>query len=159
MLKHGNGFVDWSLKATCTSCKLEQINTQFKFYKNRINPTTGLCLYVNKKCHDCTVKYAIHKKASVEQVKEQGIIRPVPSKEKPYKCDSCSKDIITTKTLQLDHCHHTGKFRGWLCKECNISLGNLGDSIEGLFKTIKYLNKTQELSKEDLHKILDQTLQ
>mgnify|MGYP000848115552 CR=1 FL=1 len=78
----------------------------------------------------------IHKKKSVIQIKEQGISRPIPSKANPYKCDNCSKDIITTKTLQLDHCHLTGKFRGWLCKECNISLGNLGDSIEGLFKTI-----------------------
>jgi hypothetical protein len=155
MLKHGSGLIDLAKKAICTTCKIEKPNTEFKFYKNRVNPITGLCLYTNKKCKNCSKDYMVHKKKSVLEVKNQGIIRPIPSKANPYKCDNCSKDIITTKTLQLDHCHLTGKFRGWLCKECNISLGNLGDSIEGLFKTVKYLNKTQQKSIDELHSILD----
>lgn len=155
MLKHGSGLIDLAKKAICTTCKIEKPNTEFKFYKNRVNPITGLCLYTNKKCKNCSKDYMIHKKKSVLEVKNQGIIRPIPSKANPYKCDNCSKDIITTKTLQLDHCHLTGKFRGWLCKECNISLGNLGDSIEGLFKTVKYLNKTQQKSIDELHSMLD----
>jgi hypothetical protein len=141
MLKHGSGLIDLAKKAICTTCKIEKPNTEFKFYKNRVNPITGLCLYTNKKCKNCSKDYMIHKKKSVLEVKNQGIIRPIPSKANPYKCDNCSKDIITTKTLQLDHCHLTGKFRGWLCKECNISLGNLGDSISGLFRNVKYLIK------------------
>lgn len=155
MLRHGNGLIDLAKKAMCTTCKIEKLNTEFKFYKNRVNPITGLCLYANKKCRDCSKNYMIHKKKSVMQIKKQGISRPIPSKANPYKCDNCSKDIVTTKTLQLDHCHLTGKFRGWLCKECNISLGNLGDSIEGLFKTVKYLNKTQQKSINELHSMLD----
>jgi hypothetical protein len=155
MLKHGSGLIDLAKKAICTTCKIEKPNTEFKFYKNRVNPITGLCLYTNKKCKNCSKDYMVHKKKSVLEVKNQGIIRPIPSKANPYKCDNCSKDIITTKTLQLDHCHLTGKFRGWLCKECNISLGNLGDSIEGLFKTVKYLNKTQQKSIDELHSMLD----
>lgn len=29
----------------------------------------------------------------------------------------------------LDHCHETGRFRGWLCMSCNIRLGKLGDNV------------------------------
>ena len=62
MLKHGNGLVDLAKKAVCTTCKIEKLNTEFKFYKNRVNPITGLCLYANKKCRDCSKDYMIHKK-------------------------------------------------------------------------------------------------
>ena len=33
MLRHGNGLVDLSKKAVCTTCKIEKLNTEFKFYK------------------------------------------------------------------------------------------------------------------------------
>lgn len=39
----------------------------------------------------------------------------------------------------LDHCHETGKFRGWLCQTCNRGLGSFGDSAERLRKAIDYL--------------------
>ena len=65
MLRHGNGLVDLSKKAVCTTCKIEKLNTEFKFYKNRVNPITGLCLYANKKCRGCSKDYMIHKKKSV----------------------------------------------------------------------------------------------
>lgn len=152
LVKHGDfgGFIDTHGKATCTDCHLEKPNSEFVFYKNRVNPTSKLCLYTNKKCKDCGKIYAEHKKKSEQQVKEQNIVRPIPSLEQPYPCDNCGKNIITTRTIQLDHCHETGKFRGWLCKECNISLGNLGDNIEGLIHTIKYLNRTQQKTTEEI---------
>jgi len=42
---------------------------------------------------------------------------------------------------QLDHCHETGEFRGWLCKQCNTGLGNLGDNLESLKRAVNYLSK------------------
>jgi len=39
----------------------------------------------------------------------------------------------------IDHCHETGKIRGVLCNGCNVALGNLGDTVEGLEKAITYL--------------------
>lgn len=160
LIAHGayNGFIDITGSASCTDCKLEKNNSNFMFYKNRVNPTTKLCLYVNKKCYDCRKSYMIHKKKSTDNVKKMNIVRPVPSKENPYHCDCCNKLIITTKTIQLDHCHKTGLFRGWLCKECNISMGNLGDDITGIMRVIKYMNRTEKMQNDDIHKKLDYIL-
>lgn len=129
------------------------------FYKNRVNPTTNLCLYVNKKCDVCRKLYMVHKKISEKQIKELDIKRPVPSVDKPYPCDCCNKLIITTKTIQLDHCHETGKFRGWLCKECNISIGNLGDNIHGMVRAIKYMNRTEEKKIDEILCMIKKSLE
>ena len=160
MISHGDfgGFIDLSGKAICSDCKIEKTNNHFTFYKNRVNPITKLCLYVNKKCNDCIKKYNKHKKDIINEIKNSNIIRPIPSKTNPYNCDNCKKAIVTTKTIQLDHCHKTGKFRGWLCKECNISIGNLGDDINGIIHTIKYLNKTQQISKENIISMINELL-
>jgi hypothetical protein len=40
---------------------------------------------------------------------------------------------------ELDHCHVSGAFRGWLCSECNTGLGKLGDDIAGVRRAIAYL--------------------
>ncbi|SRR6266567_3717702 len=39
----------------------------------------------------------------------------------------------------VDHCHDTDKVRGLLCRSCNIGLGMLGDSIDGVLRAIEYL--------------------
>lgn len=43
--------------------------------------------------------------------------------------------------MNLDHCHATGKFRGWLCRTCNLGIGQLNDNIEGLIRALAYLQK------------------
>lgn len=62
-------------------------------------------------------------------------------KDQDYKCAICSKDHTDSKKLHVDHCHVTGKARGLLCNNCNNGMGKLGDSIERLKNTIKYLEK------------------
>lgn len=160
LVPHGNfgGFIDMNGTAVCTDCRLEKTNSHFTFYKNRVNPTTKLCLYTNKKCHDCIKLYNIHKKQSEKEIKDKNIERIVPTPENPYPCDNCNKPVTTSRTIQLDHCHKTGCFRGWICKECNISLGNLGDNIEGMFRTVHYLNKTYKYTKTELIQMLSDIL-
>lgn len=56
---------------------------------------------------------------------------------RPDCCDICeevSKDIV------FDHCHATGRFRGWLCNRCNLTLGHVKDNKELLTKMISYLH-------------------
>lgn len=44
--------------------------------------------------------------------------------------------------LCVDHRHDTGKVRGLLCRQCNRSIGQLGDTPEGLLRAYKYLLET-----------------
>ena len=53
-------------------------------------------------------------------------------------CPICDKE---THKVVLDHNHSTGKFRGWLCNDCNNALGKFNDDIDFLKKAIKYLKK------------------
>jgi hypothetical protein len=53
-------------------------------------------------------------------------------------CDICRNEISLTQA-KLDHCHVTGRFRGWLCNRCNVGLGQFLDRIELLERAIKYL--------------------
>lgn len=69
-------------------------------------------------------------------------------KKHPYPyhnpvCDCCGK-LCDNETLNLDHDHKTGRFRGYLCKSCNTGIGLLGDTIEGLNMGIRYLKKSNE---------------
>jgi hypothetical protein len=124
----------------CSYCSVEKNNSEFQFYKNRISPE-GFRLRTNRVCRDCRRKTANDMKATIKNAPT----RPEP----PYPCDNCHKPIVTTKTLQLDHDHETQQFRGWLCKECNISIGNLGDNVKGMIQAAIYLNRTEKVLREE----------
>ena len=57
------------------------------------------------------------------------------TKKKP--CELCGG----TTNVAYDHCHKTGKFRGWLCMKCNTALGLVNDDTELLWRMIKYLSR------------------
>ena len=54
------------------------------------------------------------------------------------KCEICGR-LPTNHTLNVDHCHKTGKIRGLLCCSCNQGLGYFFDSPENLVAAAKYL--------------------
>lgn len=60
--------------------------------------------------------------------------------EQESKCAICEKHV---EKLHVDHCHDTGKVRGLLCTTCNHGLGKLGDNLDGLFKAVRYLEKSK----------------
>ena len=45
-----------------------------------------------------------------------------------------------SKRLHMDHDYATGKFRGWLCGQCNAALGLLQDSREVISDLLKYIS-------------------
>lgn len=84
------------------------------------------------------------------------------SKSNPDKCSAARRNCVITRTeppvceicglpesqkgrggnmkrLAVDHCHATGKFRGWLCHRCNLTIGSMHDSPELLIKAAQYL--------------------
>lgn len=56
-----------------------------------------------------------------------------------YACEICRQ---STESLCVDHDHVTGKVRGVLCRKCNRSIGQLGDSVEALERALEYLRRT-----------------
>jgi Recombination endonuclease VII len=51
-----------------------------------------------------------------------------------------------TPSLDLDHCHTTGRFRGWLCWSCNEAMGKIEKNV-GVLRLQTYL-ATAGLEKE-----------
>lgn len=58
---------------------------------------------------------------------------------RPDVCDICSGSPDEGMSLHYDHCHQTGNFRGWLCRECNLMLGNARDNPQRLRAGAAYL--------------------
>lgn len=65
---------------------------------------------------------------------------PEPTRPRP---EICERPNCTRPATVADHDHTTGKFRGWLCMQCNTGLGKLGDTIEGLCFAITYLRRAK----------------
>ena len=58
-------------------------------------------------------------------------------KDSNGNCEICKKQ---TK-LFVDHCHGTEKYRGLLCRSCNLMLGYAKDNIETLIFGANYLKQ------------------
>lgn len=65
---------------------------------------------------------------------------PNPTRPRPDACEACGRSP-TDRGLCLDHDHNTGEFRGWLCYRCNVGIGYLGDTLDGVLKAADYLGK------------------
>ncbi len=56
------------------------------------------------------------------------------------KCGGCHKhQTVLKQKLAVDHCHATGKVRGLLCPDCNLTLGKFEDKPQLLRNLATYL--------------------
>ena len=60
---------------------------------------------------------------------------------KSLSCEICSE--INTRIV-FDHCHKTGKFRGWICDRCNKVLGLVKDYDILLQRLVYYLKENND---------------
>jgi hypothetical protein len=60
-------------------------------------------------------------------------------KQQENKCAICEE--VSTVTLNVDHCHKTGKIRALLCRRCNRAIGLFKDNIDLLIKSVVYLQR------------------
>jgi recombination endonuclease VII len=60
-----------------------------------------------------------------------------PTRAAPTTCECCG--VRPEGAMCLDHCHETGKFRGWLCRSCNMAIGKLGDNSIRVARAVAYL--------------------
>lgn len=58
--------------------------------------------------------------------------------ERAARCQICGEPPGKLN-LALDHCHASGKFRGWLCKGCNTGLGMFKDNPALLRMAANYI--------------------
>jgi len=72
--------------------------------------------------------------------KKKGI--PEPTRPAPVICECCGK-APKKMSLNVDHDHQTGAFRGWLCSGCNRGLGMLGDTLDAVERIRAYLLRAQ----------------
>lgn len=60
--------------------------------------------------------YEAHKRSLVRKA----------GRPKPIECEI--PNCHNTKLIAFDHCHNSGKFRGWICHNCNMTLGLVKDN-------------------------------
>lgn len=77
---------------------------------------------IRKKSYSQGISYLLKKE------KEAG-------RSKPSQCELCTG----FGKIVFDHDHLTGKFRGWLCQQCNVTLGFVKEDINRLKLLISYL--------------------
>ena len=114
-------------KKVCKICLKEKDLNDFQKYLCRKNKK-GKNL-VNTKCKECNNKI----KKDFNKLKK---LYNKPIHKYCYCCDKYDENLI------LDHDHKTKKFRGWLCKSCNVGIGYLGDNLEGIMKALQYLKQS-----------------
>jgi hypothetical protein len=51
---------------------------------------------------------------------------------KNFKTAHCECCGVSDAKIQIDHCHSSNKFRGFVCQSCNLSLASLGDNYTSL---------------------------
>lgn len=64
------------------------------------------------------------------------IVKTAP-RPKPKQCEICGRG----GRIVFDHCHKSGKFRGWICSNCNSTLGFVNDNCIILAQMVNYLNE------------------
>lgn len=119
------------LTGTCVECARAAV----KRWESR-NPGEGL-----KRSRAWQKRYPERARENSRRSWRKNAGMPEPTRPVPEYCECCGEKLIPGIQTHLDHCHRTGKFRGWLCNRCNRGLGYFGDSIEGLQKAISYLQR------------------
>jgi len=56
-------------------------------------------------------------------------------------CEICGNFDERSRAMHVDHDHETGKLRGTLCHNCNVSIGLMKESQERLIAAAQYLAK------------------
>jgi len=83
--------------------------------------------------------------SSTAEAKKHGHMRCTATAEEietafTGKCHVCGmSEGECSRRLHMDHDHETGKFRGWLCHNCNVAIGLLGDNVSRIRSVISYM--------------------
>lgn len=122
-------------KKRCKKCGKLKYLTEFRIIHKQVsNPTKD---DYRSECMLCEEEY---RKKQVE------IKKNAPPKPAHNRCIVCFNK--PDNVLVCEHDHKADKFRGWICNECNVALGQLGDDAEGVARALAYI-KGEELEFPD----------
>lgn len=120
----------------CDRC-FRHLNTQDCFSDNR-HKKDGL-ITKRPSCKDC------------RRIKDgkpiPKITRDIWESERPndytiFSCPICNKpSIVGITKIVLDHCHKTGKVRGYTCESCNTGIGRFDDELSIVLQAAEWLRK------------------
>ena len=91
------------------------------------------------KAHEFMKDAKIREIARLRRNSYARLTKPVAAtRAKPTHCECCGS-IADRKPLGRDHDHITTLFRGWLCVNCNLGLGNFKDDPRILRRAADYI--------------------
>lgn len=119
----------------CDRC-YKFLDTEQHFENNRLKK--GDVITKRPSCRECR-KVKNGKNISASDRREWEENRPASGSL--FTCPICQKTTIVGITkIVLDHNHHTGEVRGWLCESCNTGIGRFDDSSELVERAKAWLN-------------------
>lgn len=125
----------------CRTCH-EELSI-FKFERNQRTPRGA----VNRRndCKKCRKK-RIGKPLTAAKRKKFEQENPRPIKGDTFECPLCKRIFTVTnpQSVNLDHDKETGEPRGWLCGDCNTSMGRLHDDPSVLARGIIWISSGGE---------------
>lgn len=133
-------------RGLCASCYDKWLKKANPDYAERQRLSTERWVRDNyPRVRDYHQKYALQDRTPQAQRHRRNALAAFGLTEQDYdrlyskqegKCAICGEEM---KRLSIDHDHTTGVIRGLLCRPCNLGLGMLKDSIEGVRAALDYL--------------------
>ena len=121
----------------CTKCGQCEPDVTFTGRPNTWGKT-----YYRPECNKC---YNTTQTSRANAYAKKYGVRTISQNHKPPEgtpCACCGVEMTHDKGIAgmcFDHDPQTETFRGYICKKCNTSIGGLGDTLDGLFNAVRYL--------------------
>lgn len=122
---------------TCLGCNKTKQLTEFHRCLSSSTGVQNQCKECRKGVHQLSCgkkKYGVSLATYYDMLANQSGKCGVCGTRKPDKSGKLSM-------FNIDHDHRTGKVRGLLCSDCNLGIGQLGDTVEAVRKALDYLEK------------------
>ena len=129
----------------CRTC--HEVKSIFEFEKNQRNP--GGARGRRQDCKDCRKKHLKPLSAKARKAYEKE--NPPPSVGDTFQCPICERIFTVRKGLvNLDHDNRTGEARGYICGDCNTSMGRMGrDSVSALARGILWITNKGKINRDE----------
>lgn len=135
----------------CTTCQEEKPKTEFHRNKSYTRGYQYICKYCTKEYNKQPKMKANRERITKKYrntVRYRETIRKSNLRRRygkvvdvPEVCDVCGEKNPDGRNIHVDHCHNTGKIRGFLCYKCNTSIGFMRDDFKLIKALAKYLEE------------------